>query len=118
MDAYPIPLIAEIIDSLVKAKYFSTLDLKSGYYQMELDEGSREISAFVCKMGLFEMCRTPMGLANSVSSFVRLMEEVFRDMLYKDVVIYLDDILIFSTPREGRESAREIEVGEYEIEKE
>ena len=42
------------------------------------------------------MCRTPMGLANSVSSFVRLMEEVFRDMLYKDVVIYLDDILIFS----------------------
>ena len=96
MDAYPIPLIAEIIDCLGKAKYFSTLDLKSGYYQMELDEGSREISAFVCKMGLFEMCRTPMGLANSVSSFVRLMEEVFRDMLYKDVVIYLDDILIFS----------------------
>ena len=63
---------------------------------MELHEESRHLSAIVCKIGLFEFCRTPMGLANSVSSFVRLIEAVFRDMLWKDIVVYLDDILIFS----------------------
>ncbi len=95
-DRYPLPRIDETIDSLHGATYFSTLDLASGYWQIELDEESKPKTAFTTEFGHFEFNRMPFGLQNAPSSFQRLMNRIFQEELNAFVLVYLDDIIVFS----------------------
>ena len=95
-DAYPLPRIDEILDSLGKAKWFSSLDLTSGYWQVEMNEIDREKTAFITKQGIFEFNVMPFGLTNAPATFQRLMDRIFYDIKDKYVLVYLDDINVFS----------------------
>ena len=95
-DAFPIPRMEECIDALTGAKYFSTLDLASGYHQVEMAEEDREKTAFTTPFGLYEWKRLPFGLANAPAHFSRLMQKVMSDHLFQILLIYLDDLLVFS----------------------
>lgn len=93
-DKFPLPNIEEIIDSLAGSKYFSHLDLSQGYYQCEIREEDRPVTAFSTGTGQYQMKRLPMGLKTSPSSFSRLMT-VAMSGLADMCLIYLDDIIIF-----------------------
>ena len=95
-DVYPLPRVDDILDTLVKAKFFSTLDLVSGYWQIEMDPATRDKSAFTTHCGLFEFLRMPFGLCNSPATFQRLMQAILVGLERKICYVYLDDILIFS----------------------
>ena len=95
-DSYPLPRIADTLDALSGAQYFSSMDLMSGYWQIQLDEQSREKTAFVTHAGLFEFNVMAFGLCNAPSCFQRLMECVLRGLNWKIALIYLDDVLVFS----------------------
>ncbi|XP_063760148.1 uncharacterized protein LOC134878197 [Eleginops maclovinus] len=95
-DAFPLPRIEEALEALGQAKYFSTLDLTSGYWQVEVAEQDRHKTAFSTPMGLFEANRMPFGLQNAPSTFQRLMTCCFGDLNFTHLLIYLDDLIIFS----------------------
>ena len=103
-DAHPLPHIQDIFDSLSGAKIFSTLDLKSGYWQIPMHPEAIEKTAFVCHRGLFEFTRMPFGLANAPAEFQRTMQTVLGKMLGRFAMVYLDDIVVYSkNEREHRE---------------
>ena len=95
-DSYPLPRIAESLDALFGTQYFSSMDLMSGYWQIEMDPESREKTAFVTHAGLFEFNVMPFGLCNAPSCFQRLMECVLRSLNRRIALIYLDDVLVYS----------------------
>jgi hypothetical protein len=95
-DKYPLPRIDDLLDKLQRAKLFSTLDLKSGYYQIPLDAADREKTAFVCRQGLYEFSVMPFGLVNAPATFQRTMAQVLQPVLGHAVLVYLDDIVVFS----------------------
>ena len=96
-DSYALPRIEEILDTLSGSKYFSVLDMKSGYHQVEIEEQHKERTAFtVGPLGLWEFNRLAFGLTNSPSTYQRLMEECLGDLNMKICVIYLDDLIIFA----------------------
>ena len=94
-DAYPLPRIDDALDSLNKACWFSTLDLASGYWQVELDPRDKHKTAFTTRQGLFEFDVLSFGLCNSPSTFQRLMDLVLADGQWTTCLVYLDDIIIF-----------------------
>lgn len=97
-DAYAIPRVEDTLHLLAGAKYFSKLDLRSGYWQVEVNEEDKDKTAFqVGTMGFYEFNRMPFGLCNAPATFQRLMEKCMGDMNLRDCLIYLDDIIIFST---------------------
>ncbi len=96
-DAFPLPRIEEALDSLSHAKYFSSLDLTSGYWQVEVAEDDKCKTAFATPMGLYECNRMPFGLQNAPATFQRLMMTCFSDLNLSSVLIYLDDIIVFSS---------------------
>ena len=96
-DAYPLPRIEESLDALTGAKWFSTLDLASGYNQVPVAEKDKEKTAFCTPFGLFEFNRMPFGLCNAPGTFQRLMERIFGDQSFQSLLLYLDDIVIYST---------------------
>ena len=95
-DAYPLPLISDIFDSLTGAKVFTTLDLKSGYWQIPMKEEDKEKTAFICSEGLYEWNRMPFGLTNAGATFQRCMTDIFRDYVGQFIFVYIDDIVIYS----------------------
>lgn len=95
-DAFPLPCIEESLDTLVGARWFSTLDLASGYNQVPVVEGDR-FDTFCTPFGLFEYNRMPFGLCNAPSTFQRLMQRLFGDQQCQSVLLYLDDIVVFSS---------------------
>lgn len=97
-DRYPLPNIEDILDKLGRSNYFTTLDLASGYYQIEMDEESISKTAFSCEKGHYEFVRMPMGIKNAPSSFQRTMDNVLRGV--ENVLVYLDDIIVYSTSLE------------------
>ena len=93
---YPLPLAADCFDKLAKARVFSKLDLKQGYYQVRIVEGDERNTAIVMRYGSFEFLVMPFGLCNAPATFCTLMNDVLRPYLDTFVVVYLDDIVIFS----------------------
>ena len=93
-DAYPLPRIDASLDQLAGAKWFSCLDLNSGYWQVEVDADDRAKTAFVSRKGLFEFKVMPFGLCNAPATFERLMEAVLAGLNWKICLIYLDDIIV------------------------
>jgi len=93
-DAFPLPLISDCLDSLAENKYISTLDMASGYWQIEIHPEDREKTAFVTRFGLFEHRRMSFGLCNAPSTFQRTMNLVLRGLTWKTVLTFLDDILV------------------------
>ncbi len=98
-DAFPLPRIDESFDELGGAKFFSTVDLASGYHQIA--ESDRQKTAFKTPFGLFEYRRMQFGVCNGPSSFQRLMQAVMSDLVFQVLIVYLDDILLFSQTFEG-----------------
>ena len=94
-DAYPLPRIDDSLDALGGAKYFSTLDLASGYWQVEMDDDARAKSAFVTTSGLYEWNVLPFGLCNAPSTFERLMDYVLAGLRWETLLVYLDDVIVF-----------------------
>ena len=95
-DSYPIPNITETIDSLAGAKYFSTLDLTSGFFQQVIPESQQHITSIITHRGSFSWTRSPFGLLSSPSAFQRLMNFVLGDLSNINILIYLDDICVAS----------------------
>ena len=95
-DSFPLPLIADTLDALSGTQFFTTLDLRSGYWQIEVHPESREKTAFITHSGLYQFRVLPFGLTNAPSSFQRLMGYILRGLHYKTALIYLDDVIIFS----------------------
>lgn len=96
-DRYPLPNINEILDKLGRCMYFSTLDLASGYHQIEMNPSDIKKTAFTVEGGHFEYVRMPFGLKNAPSTFQRVMDNVLKEYQGKICLVYLDDIIIFST---------------------
>jgi hypothetical protein len=88
--------VRRLQEAKLHAKYFSTLDLTSGYWQVEVAEHDKHKTAFSTPMGLFEANRKPFGLQNAPSTFQRLMTCCFGDLNFTHLLIYLDDLIIFS----------------------
>nr|KAG5695484.1 hypothetical protein BaRGS_011326 [Batillaria attramentaria] len=95
-DAYPLPRIQESFDALAGSKYFSTLDLASGYHQIAMSPKDIQKTAFVTPFGHYEFTRMPFGLTGAPATFQRLMNGVMSDMLFNSLLVYLDDLLIYS----------------------
>lgn len=96
-DKFPIPNIENILDKLGKAQYFTTLDLAKGFHQILVGKEDQKKTAFSTPFGHYEYIRMPFGLKNAPSTFQRLMNSVLREHINKICIVYLDDILIFST---------------------
>lgn len=92
-DAYPLPRVDTCLDALAGSKWFSSMDLNSGFWQIGMSEEDKEKTAFIPSLGLFQFTVMPFGLANSPSTFERLMENIFRGLQWEELLIYMDDII-------------------------
>ena len=100
-DSYPLPQIQEVLESLVGAGHFSCLDLKSRFWQIRMDEASKQYTAFtVGNLGFFECDRMPFGLCNVLATFQWLMQNCMGELNFIYCLIYLDDLIMFSQTAE------------------
>ena len=99
-DAYPLPRIDMCLDCLSSASIFSVMDLQCGYRQLEIAESDRDTTAFITKYGLYEYVKMPFGLCNAPSTFQRCVELILRGIQWKTLLIYIDEIVIYSSNME------------------
>ena len=98
-DLFPLPRIDDLLDNLGKARYFTTLDLATGYWQIRVKTDSQEKTAFITHQGLYEFKVMPFGVMNAPAVFQRLMQKVLMKLKTSGedfIAVYLDDIIIFS----------------------
>ena len=95
-DSHPLSRIDDLLDSFKDATCFTTLDLVSGYWQIEMDPQDREKTAFITDYGIYEFNVMPFGLTNAPATFQRTINRVFMRILGDYVVVYLDDLNIYS----------------------
>ncbi len=100
---YPLPRVDELFDQLQGARYFSKIDLRTGYWQIRVAAEDVPKTAFTSRHGHFEWLVLPMGLTNAPAEFMALMENTFREELNRSVLVFLDDILIYSRTLEEHE---------------
>ena len=114
-DAHPLPRIEDSLDALAGACVYSTLDMTSGYHQVEVAEADRDKTAFVTGMGHhLRYVTMPFGLCNAPSTFQRLMEKVLQGLLWRTAVVYLDDVVIYSRSMEEHYSHLEAVMQRFE----
>ena len=95
-DSYPLPQIQEVLESLVGASHFSCLDLKSGFWQIKMDEALKQYTAFtIGNLGFFECNRMPFRLCNVPATFQQLMQNCMGELNFIYCLIYLDDLIMF-----------------------
>ncbi|KAJ1181206.1 hypothetical protein NDU88_006416 [Pleurodeles waltl] len=108
-DRYPLPLIKDILEAVRGAKRFTKLDLRGAYHLLRVREGDEWKTAFRTPFGHYEYRVMPFGLTNAPSIFQRFMDSIFSDLLQQTVVVYLDDILIYSVhPEEHSKHVRQV----------
>ncbi|UYV80030.1 hypothetical protein LAZ67_18001469 [Cordylochernes scorpioides] len=95
-DVYPIPRIDEVMDTLQGSTHFSAIDLRSGYWQVEVEERDKEKTAFTTAHGLYEFNVMPFGLCNAPATFERNMENMLGNLRWQICLCYLDDVIIYS----------------------
>ena len=95
-DVYPLPRMDDILERLAGKKMFTTLDMASGYWQIEIDEKDKEKTAFICSAGLYEYNVMPFGLCNAPATFQRMMDNLLQDLNWEAGRDYIDDIIIGS----------------------
>jgi hypothetical protein len=100
---YPLPRIDDLLDQLKDAKFFSKIDLRSGYHQMKIRPDDIPKTAFITRYGQYEFTVVSFGLTNAPAYFMNLMNKVFMDELDKFVVVFINDILIYSSTAEEHE---------------
>ena len=96
-DSFPLPKIDDAIDSLHGAKYFTTLDMQSGYHQVAMHRNSKEKTAFISHAGLYHFNVLSFGLTNAPRQFQRLMSRVLLGLERKICLVYIDDVIVFSS---------------------
>ncbi|UYV76561.1 K02A2.6-like, partial [Cordylochernes scorpioides] len=96
-DVYPIPRIDDVMDTPQGSKYFSAIDLKSGYWQVEIEERAKEKTAFTTAHGLYEFNVMPFGLCNAPATFERNMDNVLGNLRWQICLCYQDDVIIYSS---------------------
>jgi hypothetical protein len=97
---YPLPQIEDLFDQMKRASVFSKIDLSSGYHQLKIRESDIPKTAFHTRYGLYEYTVMSFGLTNAPAYFMYLMNKVFMEYLDKFVVVFIDDILVFSKTEE------------------
>jgi hypothetical protein len=108
-NAYPLPRADDLIDQLQGAECFSKIDLRSGYWQIPIDPSDVSETAFLTRYGHFEWLVLPFDLTNAPAAFMDLIHKIFRDLLDRGMVIFLDDILIYSkSAKEHERLLREV----------
>lgn len=95
-DAFPLPRVYDLLDSLGGAEWFSTLDAASGYWQVPMDEDSVEKTGFVCRQGTFAWNVMPFGLTSAPSTYTRMMEKLLGPYIGKFCYVFIDDVVVFS----------------------
>ncbi|XP_060545015.1 retrotransposon-derived protein PEG10 isoform X5 [Pantherophis guttatus] len=93
---YPLPLMKDMLAHLAKGKVFTKLDLREAYYRIRIREADEWKTAFNCPLGSFQFKVMPFGLQGALAVFMQLINEVLHEHLYKGVLVYLDDILIYT----------------------
>ena len=115
IDAYPMPHMDDIFDALAGSRIFSKMDALSGYHQVSMAEEDIEKTAFGCKEGAFEYVKMPFGLVNAPATFQRIMDMALEEEKWKFVVIYLDDVIIYS--KSEKEHAEHVRIVQEKLSK-
>ena len=106
-NSYPLPRIHDLFDRLAGVKYFSTIDLRSGYHQIRIAQGDEEKTACRTRYGSDEFLVMPFELCNALTTFTTLMNNIFHEYLDDFVIIYIDNILVYS--KTAKEHAEHLE---------